>query len=228
METRRILMVEDEIKIARFVELELQHEGYEVDVAANGPDGLQKALEKSYDLIILDIMLPGMNGIDVLRRLRQNSQVPVIMLTAKGETMNKVLGLEMGADDYITKPFEIEELLARIRAALRRQLQTAVNAASVLRVSRLKIDPGQHAAFWDQLPIDLTKREFDLLRYLAENKNVVLSRQQLIETVWGYDYAGETNVVDVYIRYLRAKIDDQYGTKLIHTIRGVGYVMKDE
>lgn len=227
MSGERILIVEDELKIARFVELELKYEGYAVEIAHEGRAGLEKAQGGEYDLVLLDIMLPVMNGIEVLRRLRQTSEVPVIMLTAKDETMDKVMGLDMGANDYVTKPFAIEELLARIRAALKRTAPK-MSSSKLLQLGALKLDLDKYSVTYNEEPIDLTKREFDLLKYLLENKNIVLSREKLLETVWGYDYAGDTNVVDVYIRYLRSKIDDRYNKKLIHTIRGVGYLLKDE
>lgn len=225
----KILIIEDEVKIARFVELELNYEGYKVDKVHDGREGLIKAKEGEYDLILLDIMLPSMNGIEVLRRIRQNSEIPIIMLTAKDETMDKVTGLDMGADDYVTKPFEIEELLARIRVALKRKggQQKAVSS-NILQIGDLKVDLEKYNASYKDEEIELTKREFDLLVYLTENKNIALSRDKIVETVWGYDYFGDTNVVDVYIRYLRSKIDDKYNLKLIHTVRGVGYIIKNE
>lgn len=227
MNNQRILIVEDEIKIARFLELELKHEGYEVDQAHDGREGLDKALEKEFDLIILDIMLPSMNGIEVLRRLRQSSEVPVIMLTAKDEIMDKVVGLDMGANDYVTKPFAIEELLARIRAALKRKVNQ-IMTSSILELGDLKVDLDKYIVTYNNELIELTKREFDLLRYFLENKNIVLTRDKILQAVWGYDYMGDTNVVDVYVRYIRGKIDDKYNKKIIHTIRGVGYLLKDE
>ena len=223
MTTQKILIVEDELKIARFLELELGYEGYVVDQVHDGREGLQKILEESFDLILLDIMLPSMNGIEVLRKVRQTLKVPIIMLTAKDEIMDKVMGLDMGADDYITKPFAIEELLARIRVALKKNANS-----KILQIDNLKIDLEKYTVSFSNQPIDLTKREFDLLKYLLENKNIVLSREKLLEKVWGYDYAGETNVVDVYISYLRTKIDDKFNKKLIYTVRGVGYLLKDE
>jgi two-component system, OmpR family, response regulator ArlR len=227
MPGKKILVVEDELKIARFVELELKYEGYEVEMAHDGRSGLEKAQGGKYDLILLDIMLPMMNGMEVLRRLRHSSEVPVIMLTAKDEIMDKVMGLDMGANDYVTKPFAIEELLARIRAALKRTASKTVNP-KVLQIGRLRLDLDRYSVTYNDEPIDLTKREFDLLKYLMENKNIVLSREKLLETVWSYDYMGDTNVVDVYVRYLRSKIDDKYNKKLIHTVRGVGFLIKDE
>ena len=225
---QRILVVEDDIKIARFIELELTHEGFTVETANDGRTGLEKALEVGFDLIVLDIMLPGLNGMEVCRRIRLNSEVPIIMLTAKDDTMDKVMGLDFGADDYMTKPFAIEELLARIRRIFRKvSLQTPVNTNMFISGS-LKIDYNQYIAFYDQTPIELTKTEFDLLHYLAENRNIALTREQILDKVWGYDYFGETKIVDVYIRYLRSKIDDCFSTKFIHTVRGVGYLFKDE
>ncbi|WP_315115125.1 response regulator transcription factor [Clostridium intestinale] len=220
-----ILIIEDEIKIARFVEMELNYEGYKVTKVHDGRQGLMKARNEEFDLILLDIMLPSMNGIEVLRRIREENEVPVIMLTAKDETMDKVTGLDMGADDYITKPFEIEELLARIRVALKRK---KVIKKQELKYKDLLMDLEGYNLSYDGENIELTKKEFELLRYLLENKNRVLTRDKIIETVWGYDYFGDTNVVDVYIRYLRSKIDDKYNQKIIHTLRGVGYMIKDE
>ena len=222
----RILIVEDEEKLARFVELELNHEGYEVQKAFDGRTGLMMALEGESDLILLDVMLPGMSGLELLRRLRKEKQTSVILVTARDAVMDKVTGLDMGADDYITKPFEIEELLARIRAAMRKRT-APVSGGNVLTSGELKLDPARHEVHYGGERIELTHREFALLQVLMENKSIVLSREKLLELVWDYDYAGETNVVDVYIRYLRAKIDDAYGVKYIHTVRGVGYVFRD-
>lgn len=222
-----ILIIEDELKLARFVELELKYEGYEVDMAHDGRSGLEKAESGKYAMVLLDVMLPMMNGMEVLRRIRQSSEVPVIMLTAKDEIMDKVMGLDTGANDYVTKPFAIEELLARIRALLKRSTQRKSDS-NVLQMGSLKIFLDKYSVTYNDDIIDLTKREFELLKYLMENKNIVLSRETLLEKVWGYEYAGETNVVDVYVRYLRSKIDDKYNKKLIHTVRGVGFLIKDE
>ena len=222
-----ILIVEDESGIARFLELELTHEGYAVDKAADGRTGLDMALAGEYDLILLDVMLPGLNGLEVLRRLRNESGVPVIMLTARDAVMDKVSGLDMGANDYITKPFSIEELLARIRAALRSGAVSEKRPAP-LRCGKLTLDPARHTAVYGETPLQLTYKEFFLLQTLLENRDIVQTRDMLMEKVWGYDYAGETNVVDVYIRYLRQKIDAAFGVKLIHTVRGVGYVIKGD
>ena len=225
----RILIVEDEEKIARFTELELFHEGYEVVKADNGRDGLEIAEKGGIDLILLDIMLPKINGLEVLRRLRKNSDIPVIMLTARDAVMDKVSGLDAGADDYITKPFAIEELLARIRTALKkRTIIEKKQNLDILTYKLLSLNKGRHEVTYDGNVVELTHREFNLLQVLLENKNIVLTRDVLMEMVCGYDYIGETNVIDVYIRYLRTKIDDKFKTKIISTVRGVGYVIKDE
>ena len=208
------------------VELELRYEGYEVSKAGDGRTGLDMALSGAYDLVLLDIMLPQMTGMEVLRRLRRESPMPVIMLTARDSVIDKVSGLDSGADDYITKPFAIEELLARIRAALRKQ--PAAPAAHRLTAGPLTMDVDRHEVSVNGQGVELTKKEFDLLHHLLENKGRVLSREVLLDGVWGFDFVGETNSVDVYIRFLRSKIDENFGVKLIHTVRGVGYVIRDE
>lgn len=224
----KVLVVEDESKLARFIELELKHEGYEVILAEDGRAGIEKFYEEEPDIILLDLMLPELNGIEVCRRIRKESDIPIIMLTAKGETMDKIVGLDSGADDYMTKPFAIEELLARIRVALRRKTTQNNDTGNLLVLKNLKIDLARRTVHFDDKEVELTKREFELLVYLIKNKNIVISREQILNQVWGYDYIGETNVVDVYVRYLRTKIDDKFGVKFIHTIRGVGYFAKDE
>ena len=224
----KILLVEDEEKLARFVELELTHEGYQVEKAFDGRTGLELAEKGGFDLLLLDIMLPGLNGLEVLRRLRmEGSGVPVFMLTARDAVMDKVTGLDMGADDYVTKPFSIEELLARIRAALRKQT-VQKKEDSLLSCADLTVDVSRHRVTRGGREIELTGREFSLLQFFMENKTIVLSRDQLLEKVWGYDYLGETNVVDVYVRYLRGKIDEGFEPKLLQTVRGVGYVLRDD
>ena len=222
----KILLVEDEEKLARMVELELRYEGYEVGKANNGRTGLDMALSGEYALVLLDIMLPQMTGMEVLRRLRRESAIPVIMLTARDSVIDKVSGLDSGADDYITKPFAIEELLARIRAALRKQ--PAAPAVQKLTAGPLVMDVDRHEVTVNGQGVDLTKKEFDLLQHLLENKGRVLSREVLLDGVWGFDFVGETNSVDVYIRFLRSKIYESFGVKLIHTVRGVGYVIREE
>ena len=222
----RILLVEDEEKLARMVELELNYEGYQVEKAFDGRTGLELALSGRFDLVLLDIMLPALSGMEVLRRLRRESQVPVIMLTARDTVMDKVSGLDMGADDYVTKPFATEELLARIRAALRKRPAPA-QPDSRLTAGPLVMDLDRHLVTVDGQNVALTRREFDLLRCLLEHKEKVLSREELLEQVWGFDFMGETNTVDVYIRFLRAKLDEAFHIKLIHTVRGVGYVIRE-
>ena len=221
----RILLVEDEEKLARMVELELKYEGYQVEKALDGRKGLELALSGGFDLVLLDIMLPQLSGMEVLRRLRRESQIPVIMLTARDSVVDKVAGLDSGADDYVTKPFAIEELLARIRAVLRNK---SGQSGAPLAVGPLVMDVEKHQVMVRGQSVELTKKEFDLLRHLLENKDRVLTREALLDAVWGFDFVGETNSVDVYIRFLRSKLDDAFGLKLIHTVRGVGYVIKEE
>jgi len=220
----KILLVEDEKLMSMFVEMELNHEGYKVDMAFDGREALYLAEEKDYDLILLDIMIPGINGIEVCRRIRQFSMVPIIMLTAKSDISDRVLGLDVGANDYLTKPFAIEELLARIRVYQRDN--SICNNNDEIKVKDIIMDNKAHKVKRNGIEIELTKKEYDLLEILLINKNVVLTRSQLIEKVWDYDYVGDTNVVDVFIRYLRSKIDDGFEDKLITTVRGVGYVVK--
>ncbi len=227
MENNKVLIIEDETKLARFIELELKHEGYQVFVAYDGRNGYDMFYEVEPDIVLLDLMLPQLSGLEVCRRIRKNSKTPIIMLTAKSETMDKVVGLDNGADDYITKPFAIEELFARMRAALRR-LKNKNEEDKILYLKNLTIDISKRVVKFDDTEIELTKREFELLVFLIQNKNIVVTRDQILNQVWGYDYIGETNVVDVYIRYLRTKIDDRFNVKFIHTIRGVGYFAKDD
>ena len=222
----KILLVEDEEKLARMVELELQYEGYQVDKAFDGRTGLDRALSGEYDLVLLDIMLPALSGMEVLRRLRKESQLPVIMLTARDTVVDKVSGLDSGAADYVTKPFAIEELLARIRAALRNAGGRQEEHAALLTAGPVALDPESRTVTVDGTPVELTRREFDLLACLLEHKGKVLSRSAILNMVWGYAYAGETNTVDVYIRFLRSKLDEVFGFRLIETVRGVGYVIR--
>ena len=228
MEERvKVLLIEDEVKLARFVELELKYEGYEVTVINDGREGLELSLQEEFDLILLDLMLPGLNGIEICRRMRKTSEVPIIMLTAKDEVMDKVAGLDSGADDYVTKPFAIEELLARMRVALKRK-KGSMEKKNQLDLQDLVIDTDKRLVKVKDEIVELTKKEYELLLYMVQNKNIVLNREQILNQVWGYNYIGETNVVDVYVRYLRAKIDEHFETKYIHTIRGVGYFVKGE
>lgn len=226
MDTHKILVIEDERQIVRLLELELLHEGYSVESAFDGIAGMASAEAGQPDLILLDIMLPGLNGLEVCRRIRERSAVPIIMLTARADTPDKVMGLDIGATDYVTKPFAMEELLARIRAALRRS-DGIVAAGNTLSAGGLAVDRDARTAERDARQIELTRHEFDLLVYLMINKGIVLSRDQILSNVWGYNFSGETKIVDVYIRYLRNKIDSGFELKLIHTVRGVGYMFKE-
>lgn len=229
MEDIKVLIIEDEVKLARFIELELKYEGYNVTVMHNGREGLDKFFEEKFDMLLLDLMLPGLNGIEICRRIRKISDVPIIMLTAKDEVMDKVSGLDSGADDYITKPFAIEELLARMRVALKHSRKKEDNKSkNILTLKNITVDMDKRLVKVDNDAIELTKKEFELLVYLIQNKNIVISREQILNAVWGYTYMGETNVVDVYVRYLRSKLDEIYDEKYIYTIRGVGYFVKDE
>ncbi len=272
----KILIIEDEVKIARFLELELKYEGYQVEIAHDGREGLNLAINNEYDVIVLDVMLPSLNGMEVLRRIRAVSNVSIIMLTAKSDVTDKVMGLDIGADDYMTKPFAIEELLARIRVMLKRnkshsivkdeniitlgklsidigrylvtfngehieellarirvmlkrnKSHSIVKDENIITLGKLSIDIGRYLVTFNGEHIELTKKEFDLLKYMLDNKGIVITRDNILQNIWGYDYIGDTNVVDVYIRYLRSKIDNRFDIKLIHTVRGVGYQIKDE
>lgn len=221
----RILIIEDEQKIARVLELELQFEGYDTGVAHTGTDGLIMYREQSWDLILLDVMLPEMNGLEVLKRIRATEfDTPVLLLTAKDAVSDKVAGLDLGANDYITKPFEMEELLARIRMTLRFRKKEAVDDDPYEKtIGDVTVHTQMREVKWQGEVVDLTKREFELLLYFIEHPKQVLTREQILDAVWGYDYYGDTNVVDVYVRYLRQKLD----AKLIQTVRGVGYVLKE-
>lgn len=219
----RILIVEDEEKLARMLELELTYEGYQAEKAFDGRTGLELAQTGRFDLILLDIMLPKLSGMEVLRRLRkEESETPVLLLTARDAVMDKVSGLDAGADDYITKPFAIEELLARIRATLRKKTAREAPRQDLLTVGDIAMDPESRTVTRAGEPVTLTRREFDLLRYLMEHPNRALTRDQLLSQVWGYDYAGETNAVDVYISFLRNKL----GSSVVETVRGVGYILR--
>lgn len=219
-----ILVVEDDAKIARLLELELMHAGYQVEVAHDGRAGLDRALTGGIDLMLLDVMLPQMSGLEVVRRIKEEQPLlPVLMVTARGDRYDKVSGLDLGADDYITKPFEMEELLARIRAFLRMRQHVQVDTSErVLSYEGLTVDVNRHEVICEGQKVDLTRREFDLLVYLLEHSERVLTRDQLVEHVWGFDYYGDTNVVDVYVRYVRKKL----GGSWIQTVRGVGYMLK--
>jgi len=221
----RILVVEDETKLARFIELELQYEGYEVIVANDGFSGLTAARESDFDLILLDWMLPGISGPEICKRLRQTgSKVPIILLTAKDEVSDRVTGLDAGADDYLIKPFSIEELLARIRARLR---SNSSDLSEVLEFADLRLNRNTRQVNRGDRSIEFTAKEFDLLEYLMSHPRQVLTRDQILERVWGYDFMGDSNIIEVYIRYLRLKLEAQQEKRLIQTVRGVGYVLRE-
>jgi len=223
-----ILIVEDEWKIARFLQMELEHEGFKTIIEFNGRRALDRIIQENFDLVLLDIMLPEMTGIEICRRVRDISDIPIIMITAKGTIEDTVAGLDNGADDYLTKPFAIQELLARVRAALRKYIsKLQIAEEGKLKVKNLVLFPSRYEAQVGGQPVDLTKKEYGLLEYLVRNKHIVLDREHILQKVWGYDYVGNTNVVDVYVRYLRSKLDEQFEEKYIHTVRGIGYVVKD-
>ena len=223
--TAHILLVEDEVKLARFVELELSSEGYHTSVAHDGIAGLTLARESSPELVILDWMLPGLSGVEVCRRLRATgNKVPVIFLTAKDEVTDRVAGLDAGADDYLVKPFSIEELLARVRAHLRRTQEVDLD---VLQFEDLSLNRRTREVFRGKRAIELTAKEFDLLDYLLSHPRQVYTRDQILERVWGYDFGGDSNIIEVYVRYLRLKLEENNEKRLIHTVRGVGYVLRE-
>ena len=225
MEKESILIVEDEVNVIQFMQLELEHEGYEVTTAKDGEEAMARFQEKEWSVILLDWMLPKLDGLEVCRRIRKTSQVPIIILTARDYVGDKILGLDRGADDYITKPFEIEELLARIRAVLRR-VRADEKEEDKIVVENLEVNLKSRRVIREGNEIELTQREFDLLVFLMKHEGEALSREWLLSAVWGYDFVGETNVVDVYIRYLRNKLDRDYEPTLIHTVRGIGYILR--
>ncbi|NUU62146.1 response regulator transcription factor [Paenibacillus agri] len=230
--SKSVLVIDDEERISRLLQLELSHEGYEVEIAHDGREGLELALGQPWDIIILDIMMPGLNGVEVLRRLRKvDETTPVILVTARNTTPDIVSGLDQGANDYITKPFEIEELLARIRAHIRTPAvkpQPQGEESSIIEADNLTINKRTRDVTRGEQRIELTPKEFDLLVYMIEHKNHVLSREEIIKDVWDFEFVGDTNVVDVYIRYLRQKIDKGHKKKLIKTSRGIGYSIREE
>lgn len=224
----KIFIVEDERPIARLLQLTLEREGFKTAIEPNGRRAYERILQEKYDLVLLDVMLPEMDGMEICKRVREVSDVPIIMLTARDEVRDKVEGLDLGADDYMTKPFAAEELLARIRNILRRHNERVRDAEeSRYVVKNMILYPDRYEVTVKGQPVNLTHKEYELLKYLVENKRNVLSRDQILQQVWGYDYIGDTNVVDVYISYLRAKIDDKFGEKYIYTTRGVGYAVRD-
>ena len=224
----KIFIVEDERSIARLLQLTLEREGFKTAIESNGRRAYERILQEKYDLILLDVMLPEMDGMEICQRVREVSDVPIIMLTARDEVRDKVEGLDLGANDYVTKPFNTDELLARIRGTLRRHTER-VRAEEDKRyvVKNMIIYPDRYEVTVKGEHVELTHKEYELLKYLVENKRNVLSRDQILQTVWGYDYIGDTNVVDVYISYLRSKIDERFGEKYIYTTRGVGYAVRD-
>jgi DNA-binding response OmpR family regulator len=225
MTGQHILLVEDEIKLARFIELELESEGYRVSVAHDGMSGLALVRESEPDLAILDWMLPGLTGVELCRRLRATGiKIPVILLTAKDEVGDRVTGLDAGADDYLVKPFSIEELLARIRAHLRRTQETDTD---LLQFEDLSLNRRTREVHRGQRSIDLTAKEFDLLQYLMSHPRQVFTRDQILENIWGYDFLGDSNIIEVYVRYLRLKLEHDSEKRLIHTARGVGYSLRE-
>jgi DNA-binding response OmpR family regulator len=222
-----ILIVEDEERLAEFLELELKYEGYSVEIAYDGRLGLEKALDQDFDIILLDLMLPGLNGIEVCRRLRTAKDTPIIMLTAKDSVMDRVMGLDNGADDYLPKPFAIEELLARMRVIFKRQERLATNQTFSLEFKDLVLDLESRLLTKENETIELTNKEFELLAFFMKNINRVLTRDMLLEQIWSYDAIVETNVIDVYVRHLRNKLNTNEKEPYIQTVRGVGYVMRD-
>ncbi len=222
----RILVVEDEQRIAQFIERGLIFEGFRVDVAYDGRSGLAMARDNPPDLVILDWMLPGMDGIEVCKRLRNASNVPILMLSAKDEVQDRVTGLDVGADDYLVKPFSFDELMARIRALFRRS--TVTSKPEVLRFADLELDTGTHRATRNNRPIDLTAKEYELLELFMRHPRQVLTRETIFDRVWNYDFGGESNIIEVYVRYLRQKTEAEGEQRLLHTVRGVGYVLREE
>ncbi len=225
MNPTRVLVIEDEDRIRQFLQRGLTYEGYRVDAAADGPSGLNLARDTPPDLVILDWMLPGMDGLEVCRRLRAASATPILMLTAKDAVNDRVQGLDAGADDYLVKPFAFDELLARIRALLRR---AAPAQPEVLRFADLMLDTGTRQAFRGERAIELTAKEYELLELFMRNPRQVLTRDIIFDRVWGYDFGGESNIIEVYVRYLRQKTEQSNEQRLLHTVRGVGYVLREE
>lgn len=222
----RILVIEDEQRIAQFIERGLIFEGYRVDVAYDGRTGLAMARDNPPDLVVLDWMLPGIDGLEVCKRLRAASNVPILMLTAKDDVADRVTGLDSGADDYLVKPFSFDELLARLRALFRRS--TVTSKPEILRFADLVLDTGTHRATRNNRPIDLTAKEYELLELFMRHPRQVLTRETIFDRVWNYDFGGESNIIEVYVRYLRQKTEQEGEARLLHTVRGVGYVLREE
>ena len=225
----KVLVIEDEKLVAESIRAILEHKGFEVETVYDGEAGTEYAELGIYDLLILDVMMPKLSGFQAAQQVRANRcNTPILMLTARSDLEDRIRGLNAGADYYLTKPFAIEELLARMRVAFKHSEGSNIAKKTILQVQNLEIDPEKRMVTVDGKVVDLTKKEYELLTYLVQNKNIVLTREQILNEVWGYSYIGETNVVDVYIRYLRAKIDEAFGKKYILTIRGVGYYVKEE
>jgi two-component system response regulator MprA len=223
--SNRVLVIEDEDRIRQFLQRGLAYENYRVDVAPDGPSGLSLARENPPDIVILDWMLPGMDGLEVCRRLRAAGPVPILLLTAKDTVSDRVMGLDAGADDYLVKPFAFDELLARMRALLRR---AAPASPEVLKFADLTLDTGTRQAFRGDRAIELTAKEYELLELFMRHPRQVLTREVIFDRVWGYDFGGESNIIEVYVRYLRQKTEAAGETRLVHTVRGVGYVLREE
>jgi two-component system response regulator MprA len=226
MAGERVLLIEDEARIAQFIERGLIYEGYRVSVARDGQTGLTIARDNPPDLVILDWMLPGLDGLEVCKRLRAASDIPILMLTAKVDIKDRVTGLDAGADDYLVKPFAVDELMARVRALFRRT--TPTSRPEILRFNDLTLDTGTHRAYRNERPIDLTAKEYELLELFMRNPRQVLTRDVIFDRVWGYDFGGESNIIEVYVRYLRQKTEAEDDARVIHTVRGVGYVLREE
>lgn len=226
-ETAKIFIVEDEKPIARFLQIALEKVGFKTAIEHNGRKAYERIIQEKFNLVLLDVMLPEMDGMEICRKVREISDIPIIMLTARDEIQDKVEGLELGANDYVTKPFDNDELIARIKGILKRYGEKLRPEESRYIVGNMILYPERYELKVQGEIVELTHKEYELLLYLVENKNHVLSRDQILQQVWGYDYFGNTNVVDVYVSYLRTKIDDRFGKKYIHTKRGVGYVVRD-
>jgi len=224
----RILVIEDEQQIADLLRRGLLYEGYVVEITGDGETGLSAARDRPPDLVLLDLMLPGIDGLTVCKRLRSGSDVPILMLTAKDAVPDRVAGLDAGADDYVIKPFSFDELLARVRALLRRRQPTDPAGQEVLRFADLRLNPATHEVYRGERRVELTAREFELLTFFAQHPRQVLTRDVLYDRIWGYDFGGESNIIEVYVRYLRAKLEDSGEPRLIQTVRGVGYALREE
>ncbi|MCB9454029.1 MAG: response regulator transcription factor [Anaerolineaceae bacterium] len=226
MTGERVLVIEDEARIAQLIERGLIYEGYRVSVARDGLAGLAAARDVPPDLVILDWMLPGLDGLEVCKRLQAGGDMPILMLTAKDDVKDRVTGLDSGADDYLVKPFQMDELMARVRALFRRS--TPTSRPEILRFADLSLDTGTHRAYRGEHAIDLTAKEYELLELFMRNPRQVLTRDVIFDRVWGYDFGGESNIIEVYVRYLRQKTELEGVPRLIHTVRGVGYVLREE